>query len=386
MDRAYRSPVRRSAGIRALAAGRLGRSAGHRSRRRRLGVVSGVAHGGLARPPVPAPDRLSRPLTLTAGRYGGTAVGKFVALAALLGPGRGGGSGPGGGGGGRRRGSAGSTSVPGGTGAVGDPGSGGDQPGPAVPAGLAPPLPAGRRHLSGPLLVGPGRRRHRRERERPFDRARGVVREPTPPGPRARCSSSRPPSPPTPPSGPAGPGPRPRTIRWTRSTRASALLCADGGGSAGDAARRHRRLQPLRHLRGHRADPGPGLRRRTPRYRARWSTPSPSPPDSSARPTCGEGPAPVGSTARAWPRPPTATRASPSRGWPRTSSTPDRPSPAARPSQPGDLVFFGTGASGVDHVGLYVGAGEMIDAPHTGALVRFDDADWPGLVGATRPG
>ena len=53
---------------------------------------------------------------------------------------------------------------------------------------------------------------------------------------------------------------------------------------------------------------------------------------------------------------------------------------------PGDLVFFGTGPAGVDHVGLYVGGGEMIDAPHTGALVRFDDADWPDLVGATRPG
>lgn len=60
--------------------------------------------------------------------------------------------------------------------------------------------------------------------------------------------------------------------------------------------------------------------------------------------------------------------------------------PGGSPVQPGDLVFFGSGASGVDHVGLYVGAGEMIDAPHTGALVRFDDADWPGLVGATRPG
>jgi cell wall-associated NlpC family hydrolase len=60
--------------------------------------------------------------------------------------------------------------------------------------------------------------------------------------------------------------------------------------------------------------------------------------------------------------------------------------PGGSTVQPGDLVFFGTGASGVDHVGLYVGAGEMIDAPHTGALVRFDDADWPGLVGATRPG
>jgi cell wall-associated NlpC family hydrolase len=54
--------------------------------------------------------------------------------------------------------------------------------------------------------------------------------------------------------------------------------------------------------------------------------------------------------------------------------------------EPGDLVFFGTGTAGVDHVGIYVGAGEMIDAPHTGALVRFDYADLPGLVGATRPG
>ncbi len=53
---------------------------------------------------------------------------------------------------------------------------------------------------------------------------------------------------------------------------------------------------------------------------------------------------------------------------------------------PGDLVFFGSGTGSVDHVGLYVGSGEMIDAPHTGALVRFDDAHWAGLVGATRPG
>jgi cell wall-associated NlpC family hydrolase len=53
---------------------------------------------------------------------------------------------------------------------------------------------------------------------------------------------------------------------------------------------------------------------------------------------------------------------------------------------PGDLIFFGTGPSGVDHVGLYVGAGEMIDAPFTGALVRFDVADQSNLVGATDPG
>jgi cell wall-associated NlpC family hydrolase len=54
--------------------------------------------------------------------------------------------------------------------------------------------------------------------------------------------------------------------------------------------------------------------------------------------------------------------------------------------RPGDLVFFGTGPSGVDHVGIYVGSGLMIDAPHAGAVVRVEAADWPGLVGATRPG
>ena len=52
---------------------------------------------------------------------------------------------------------------------------------------------------------------------------------------------------------------------------------------------------------------------------------------------------------------------------------------------PGDLIFFGDGASAIDHVGLYVGGGEMIDAPHTGALVRFDNANWSGFAGATRP-
>jgi cell wall-associated NlpC family hydrolase len=53
--------------------------------------------------------------------------------------------------------------------------------------------------------------------------------------------------------------------------------------------------------------------------------------------------------------------------------------------EPGDLVFFGYGPTDVQHVGLYVGAGLMIDAPHSGASVRFDDAHWSGLVGATRP-
>ncbi|HMK93275.1 MAG TPA: C40 family peptidase [Thermoleophilia bacterium] len=36
----------------------------------------------------------------------------------------------------------------------------------------------------------------------------------------------------------------------------------------------------------------------------------------------------------------------------------------------GDLVFFGRSAPLIHHVGIYVGRGRMIDAPHTGARVR----------------
>ncbi len=36
--------------------------------------------------------------------------------------------------------------------------------------------------------------------------------------------------------------------------------------------------------------------------------------------------------------------------------------------QPGDLVFF----DGLGHVGLYIGGGEYVDAPYTGAVVRVD--------------
>jgi cell wall-associated NlpC family hydrolase len=54
--------------------------------------------------------------------------------------------------------------------------------------------------------------------------------------------------------------------------------------------------------------------------------------------------------------------------------------------EPGDLVFFGDGPAAVEHVGIYVGEGEMIDAPYTGTVVRFDPAELPDVVGATRPG
>jgi len=44
--------------------------------------------------------------------------------------------------------------------------------------------------------------------------------------------------------------------------------------------------------------------------------------------------------------------------------------------EPGDLVFFG---SDIHHVGLYIGNGEMIDAPDTGAFVRVDSIYWSDL-------
>ncbi len=49
---------------------------------------------------------------------------------------------------------------------------------------------------------------------------------------------------------------------------------------------------------------------------------------------------------------------------------------------PGDLVFF---YSGVSHVGIYVGNGQMIHAPHPGAPVRLAPVDEMPFAGAARP-
>jgi gamma-D-glutamyl-L-lysine dipeptidyl-peptidase len=53
---------------------------------------------------------------------------------------------------------------------------------------------------------------------------------------------------------------------------------------------------------------------------------------------------------------------------------------------PGDLVFFrGTSTGSVSHVGLYVGSGNMIDAPHTGAGIRIEPvSSFPYYAGARR--
>lgn len=60
--------------------------------------------------------------------------------------------------------------------------------------------------------------------------------------------------------------------------------------------------------------------------------------------------------------------------------------PASEPLQPGDLVFFGSSATRVTHVGISLGQGRMVDAPRTGALVRVEPiAGFGRYLGATRP-
>ncbi|MEU2625005.1 bifunctional lytic transglycosylase/C40 family peptidase [Streptomyces sp. NPDC007157] len=63
------------------------------------------------------------------------------------------------------------------------------------------------------------------------------------------------------------------------------------------------------------------------------------------------------------------------------------PHPSRKELLPGDLVFFSTDLSNsraIHHVGIYVGGGYMIDAPYTGAVIRFDPIDGADYFGATR--
>ncbi|MFH9425298.1 NlpC/P60 family protein [Streptomyces sp. NPDC017529] len=63
------------------------------------------------------------------------------------------------------------------------------------------------------------------------------------------------------------------------------------------------------------------------------------------------------------------------------------PHPQRNELLPGDLVFFAndlTDPRSIHHVGIYVGGGYMINAPYTGAVIRFDKIDSPDYIGATR--
>ncbi|MGH9120600.1 MAG: C40 family peptidase, partial [Acidimicrobiales bacterium] len=49
---------------------------------------------------------------------------------------------------------------------------------------------------------------------------------------------------------------------------------------------------------------------------------------------------------------------------------------------PGDLVFYGT--TDIHHVGIYIGDGLMIDAPHTGTVLQVNTIWWSDLAGFGR--
>jgi cell wall-associated NlpC family hydrolase len=75
---------------------------------------------------------------------------------------------------------------------------------------------------------------------------------------------------------------------------------------------------------------------------------------------------------------------------PRTSemqATSGSPVSSLAAAQPGDLVFFAGSdgsASAPGHVGIYVGGGEMIDAPHSGTTVQEQSVSSAGPVVAIR--
>jgi len=56
--------------------------------------------------------------------------------------------------------------------------------------------------------------------------------------------------------------------------------------------------------------------------------------------------------------------------------------------RPGDLLFYATDTNDsntIHHVGMYVGNGQMVEAPYTGANVRISSAWRSDLIGAVRP-
>jgi cell wall-associated NlpC family hydrolase len=55
-------------------------------------------------------------------------------------------------------------------------------------------------------------------------------------------------------------------------------------------------------------------------------------------------------------------------------------------AQPGDLIFFYDTTGFVYHVGMYAGNGMMWDAPHSGAVVRYEDVWYPNQVWVGVPG
>jgi len=61
---------------------------------------------------------------------------------------------------------------------------------------------------------------------------------------------------------------------------------------------------------------------------------------------------------------------------PRTAAGQEAVSRPTATPRPGDLVFFGAPGAAY-HVAVYLGGGQMLDAPHTGAVVRVEPV-WDG--------
>jgi cell wall-associated NlpC family hydrolase len=64
------------------------------------------------------------------------------------------------------------------------------------------------------------------------------------------------------------------------------------------------------------------------------------------------------------------------------------PHPGLADLAPGDLLFWATDTAQpatIHHVGIYLGGGLMLDAPHTGTVVQIQPVYLDGYIGATRP-
>jgi len=73
---------------------------------------------------------------------------------------------------------------------------------------------------------------------------------------------------------------------------------------------------------------------------------------------------------------------------PRTAAAQFAASEPVTPGQmrPGDLVFYGSSAASIHHVGIYVGGGWIINAPKPGTNVRYDPMDMMSdLYSVARP-
>ena len=232
---------------------------------------------------------------------------------------------------------------------------------------------------------------------------------PTRPGPKDRCSSSRPPSPPTTsPSRRAGAVP-PSPYDPTDAVYAAArLLCANGAAGGADLsgavyAYNHSASYVAQVLAlaqsyaaARRGGHGHVGRRRRVRVPAPWRCRGRCP--RSGRPTSGVARRRASaSTARVSCRRPTPWRAWRCPGWPRTSTTRRRSWRRARPwrratSSSSAAARRPSTTSGL-FVGVVGGQDVMVDAPHTGADVRAEAFPaTPGapfgsllFVGATRP-